>query len=59
MERHASFLLNACTRCSGDLVLRVEDGDATGTCLQCGHVLYMRRGALAPASAASGSPVAA
>ena len=59
MKRQRSFLLSSCTRCSGDLVLRLEDEDATGTCLQCGHVLYIRRGALAPAPAASGSPVAA
>ncbi len=59
MERHQTFLLNACTRCSGDLVLRMEDGDVTGTCLQCGNVLYMRRGRQALAVAPQGSPAAA
>ena len=59
MKYRQGFLLSSCTRCSGDLVLRLEDGDTTGTCLQCGNVLYMRRGALAPTSAPSGSPVAA
>ena len=44
MERQQSFLLSSCTRCSGDLVLRQEDEDLTGTCLQCGNVLYMKRG---------------
>ena len=59
MERHASFLLNACTRCSGDLVLRMEDGDTTATCLQCGNVLYMTRGVRAPALPVQGAPAAA
>ena len=59
MNRQQIVLLSSCTRCSGDLVLRLDDGEATGTCLQCGHVLYMGPGVLAPAPTASGSPVAA
>ena len=59
MELQRSVLLKACKRCSGDLMLRVEDGDATGTCLQCGNVLYLRRGTQPPAPAAEVSPVAA
>ena len=59
MKHQRSFLLNACPRCSGDLVLRLEDGDTTGTCLQCGNVLYTRHGVQAPAVATQGSPAAA
>ena len=59
MERQRSILLNACTRCSGDLVLREDDGDTTGTCLQCGNVVYMTRGVPAPATATQGAPAAA
>ena len=40
-------------------MLRLEDGDTTGTCLQCGNVLYTRHGVQAPAVAAQGSPAAA
>ena len=59
MEHQRRVLLKACTRCSGDLLLRVEDGVATGNCLQCGNVLYLRRGAQPAAPAAKVSPVAA
>ena len=59
MEPQGTFLLNACTRCSGDLLVRVEDGDTTGTCLQCGNVVYMKHRARVPAVAVQGSPVAA
>ena len=59
MERQTSFLLHSCPRCSGDLVIRMEDGDGTGTCMQCGNVLYLRRGAQPPAPAAKVLPAAA
>ena len=59
MEPQGSFLLNSCTRCSGDLLVRVEDGDTTGTCLQCGNVVYVQRGMPVPAVALQGSPAAA
>ena len=59
MEPRSGFLLNACTRCSGDLLLHMEDGDAIGTCLQCGNVVYVKPGTLVPAVAAQGAPAAA
>ena len=43
----------------GDLLIRMEDGDGTGTCMQCGNVLYLRRGSQPPARAAKVSPAAA
>ncbi len=59
MERQTSILLNSCPRCSGDLVLRQEDGEATGTCLQCGNVLYTKRRVQAPTVATQAAPAAA
>ena len=56
MERRSGFLLNACTRCSGDLLLHMEDGDEIGTCLQCGSVVYMKPGTRVPAVAAQARP---